>query len=64
MSIEPNDKAYAGQAIYNPATLALFNIAKSAVEIPTGSNAHFEVIVGRMLVVELQDMTRRTFRTS
>src|SRR5215204_7263013 len=26
MSIEPTDKAYAGQAIYNPATLALYNI--------------------------------------
>ena len=26
MSIEPTDKAYAGQAIYNPATLALYDI--------------------------------------
>src|SRR5215208_4168433 len=26
MSIEPSDKAYAGQAIYNPATLALYDI--------------------------------------
>src|SRR5215204_4174532 len=26
MLIEPNDKAYAGQAIYNPAALALYNI--------------------------------------
>ena len=28
----------------------------AVVEIPTGSNTHVEVIVGRMLVVELQDM--------